>query len=178
MIGTSVLMARANGLSTSKFMGKLIDMSINNQVTYGLGVGACAMGSQHACGSFFADPLTAHTNKVMVATLPYEVKRLTQEIGGGIAETGCMPSYRDLANPEYGALLRRCLKAGAPSGEARFKSARLAEWLTVGAGIPGCMHGGGSPDGAKLVVRFTTPWEEYVDYAKKIMGIEEEVAEP
>ncbi len=178
MIGTSVLMARANGLSTKKFMGKLVDMSINNQVTYGLGVGACAMGSQHPCGSIFAEPLTAHTNKVMVATLPYEVKRLTQEIGGGIAETGCMPSYKDLTNPQYGSLLKKYLKAGVPSGETRFKAARLAEWLTVGAGIPGCMHGGGSPDGAKLVVRFTTPWEEYVDYAKRIMGIDEEVPEP
>jgi 4-hydroxybutyryl-CoA dehydratase/vinylacetyl-CoA-Delta-isomerase len=114
----------------------------------------------------------------MVATLPYEVKRLTQEIGGGIVETGCMPSYKDVTNPEYGHLLQKYLKAGAGSAESRFKAARLAEWLTVGAGIPGCMHGGGSPDGAKLVVRFTTPMEEYVDYAKKIMNIEEEVPEP
>jgi len=178
MIGVSVLMARANGLSTKTFMNKLVDMSVNNQVTYGLGVGACAMGSRHPSGSFFADPLTAHTNKVMVATLPYEVKRLTQEIGGGIVETGCMPSYKDLTNPEYGPLLQKYLKAGACSGETRFKVARLAEWLTIGAGVPGCMHGGGSPDGAKLVVRFTTPWEEYVNYASKIMNIEEEIPEP
>jgi 4-hydroxybutyryl-CoA dehydratase/vinylacetyl-CoA-Delta-isomerase len=40
------------------------------------------------------------------------------------------------------------------------------------------MHGGGSPDGAKLVIRFTTPMEEYADYARALMGIEEEVAEP
>jgi 4-hydroxybutyryl-CoA dehydratase/vinylacetyl-CoA-Delta-isomerase len=178
MIGASVLMARANGLSTKTFMNKLVDMSVNNQVTYGLGVGACAMGFQHPSGSWVADPLTAHTNKVMVATLPYEVKRLTQEIGGGVVETGCMPSYKDLTNPEYGHLLQKYLKAGPASAETRFKAARLSEWLTVGAGIPGCMHGGGSPDGAKLVVRFTTPMEEYVDYARQIMGIDEEVSEP
>jgi 4-hydroxybutyryl-CoA dehydratase/vinylacetyl-CoA-Delta-isomerase len=178
MIGASVLMARANGLASKTFMNKLIDMSVNNQVTYGLGVGACAIGFQHPSGSFFADPLTAHTNKVMVATLPYETKRLTQEIGGGIVETGCMPSYRDLTHAEYGPLLRKYLKAGAPSGETRFKAARLSEWLTVGAGIPGCMHGGGSPDGAKLVIRFTTPMEEYADYARALIGIEEPVPEP
>jgi 4-hydroxybutyryl-CoA dehydratase/vinylacetyl-CoA-Delta-isomerase len=40
------------------------------------------------------------------------------------------------------------------------------------------MHGGGSPDGAKLVIRFTTSWEEYVEYARNIMGIEEDVPEP
>ncbi|MHA1932330.1 MAG: 4-hydroxyphenylacetate 3-hydroxylase N-terminal domain-containing protein, partial [Promethearchaeota archaeon] len=92
MIGTSVLMARANGLSSKTFMNKLVDMSINNQITYGLGAGACAIGIKHPSGAFFADSQTAHTNKVMVATLPYETKRLTQEIGGGIVETGCMPS--------------------------------------------------------------------------------------
>lgn len=178
MIGASILVARTNGLSARTFMNKLVDMSINNQITYGLGVGACAMGFRHPSGSFFADPLTAHTNKVMVATLPYEVKRLAQDIGGGIVETGCMPSYKDFTNPQYGKLLQRCLKAGPGSAETRFKAARLVEWLTVGAGIPGCMHGGGSPDGAKLVVRATTPMEEYVNYARKIMGIEEEVTEP
>ncbi len=178
MIGAAILMARANGLSARTFRDKLTEMAINNQITYGLGVGACALGFQHPSGSFFADLHTANVNKVMVATLPYEVKRLTQEIGGGIVETGCMPSYKDFSNPDYGHLVQRAIKAGAPSAEARFKAARLSEWLTVGAGIPGCMHGGGSPDGARLTIRATTPTEEYVDYARKIMGIEEEIPEP
>jgi 4-hydroxybutyryl-CoA dehydratase / vinylacetyl-CoA-Delta-isomerase len=177
MIGAAILMARANGLQAKTFMNKLVDMSINNQVTFGLGAGAIALGRAHASGSFFADPLTAHTNKVMVATLPYEVKRLTQEIGGGIVETGCMPSYADVSHPEYGPFLKKCLKAGDCSAESRFKAARLSEWLTIGAGVPGCMHGGGSPDGARLVVRFNTPMEEYVNYARGIMGIEEEISE-
>ena len=178
MIGASVLMARANGLSTKPFAGKIVDMSVNNQITYGLGVGACTLGSAHPSGCFFADPLTAHTNKVMVATLPYQVKRMTQEIGGGIVETGCMPSYKDLSHPQYGPMMRKCLKAGSPSAESRFRAARLAEWLTIGAGVPGCMHGGGSPDGARLVVRAETPLEEYADYAREIMQIEEEFPEP
>jgi 4-hydroxybutyryl-CoA dehydratase/vinylacetyl-CoA-Delta-isomerase len=178
MIGASALMARANGLSAKKFSSKLVDMSINNQVNHGLGVGACAMGSPHPSGSWFADPLTAHTNKVMVSRLPYETKRLAQDIGGGIVETGCMPAYKDLSDPAYGHLLEMYLKAGPCSAYTRFKAARLTEWLTVGAGVPGCMHGGGSPDGARLVVRFATPFEEYVEYAKDIMGIEEDVPEP
>jgi 4-hydroxybutyryl-CoA dehydratase/vinylacetyl-CoA-Delta-isomerase len=147
-------------------------------VTYGLGVGACAIGFKHSSGSFFADPITAHTNKVMVATLPYETKRLTQEIGGGIVETGCMPSYQDFTNPQYGGLLHKYYQAGSASAETRYKSARLAEWLTIGGGVPGCMHGGGSPDGARLVVRFSTPFEEYTEYAKALMGIEETVSDP
>jgi 4-hydroxybutyryl-CoA dehydratase/vinylacetyl-CoA-Delta-isomerase len=178
MVGASTLMARANGLSSKTFMDKLVNMSINNQVTFGLGVGACTLGRQHASGSFFADPLTAHTNKVMVATLPFETKRLTQEIGGGIVETGCMPSAKDLSHPEYGELLHQYYKAGVVSAESRLKIARLCEWLTIGGGVPGCMHGGGSPDGARLTVRFTTPFEEYADYARKVMNIEENIPEP
>jgi 4-hydroxybutyryl-CoA dehydratase/vinylacetyl-CoA-Delta-isomerase len=178
MIGASILVARANGLSSKTFMNKLTDMSINNQVTYGLGVGACALGNQHPSGSFFADPLTAHTNKVMVANLPYETKRLTQEIGGGMVETGCMPSYQDFTDERYGKILQKYYRAGPVSAETRYRSARLAEWLTIGGGVPGCMHGGGSPDGARLVVRFNTPFEEYVEYAKALMGIEEVVTEP
>jgi len=178
MVGASILMARANGLSMKTFTNKLVDMSMNNQVTYGMGVGACATGFQHPSGSFIADPLTAHTNKVLVATLPYETKRLTQEIGGGIVETGCMPSHKDFTNPQYGDLLQKYYKAGDASAETRLKIARLAEWLTIGGGVPGCMHGGGSPDGAKLVVRFITPFEEYAGYAKNLMGIDEDVTEP
>jgi len=40
------------------------------------------------------------------------------------------------------------------------------------------MHGGGSPDGARLVVRLRTPIEEFVDYARNIAGIREPVTEP
>ena len=178
MIGASVLMARANGLSSKVFMNKLVDMSINNQTNYGLGAGACALGTKHDSGTFFADSLTAHTNKVLVAKLPYETKRLTQEIGGGIVETGCMPSYKDFNGAEYSEMVKKYYKAGPCSPEARYKIARLSEWLTIGGGVPGCMHGGGSPDGARIVVRFNTPFEEYVDYARKIMNIGEDVPEP
>lgn len=178
MIGASVLMARANGLSAKTFSGKLTDMSINNQVTWGMGAGAIALGTSHPSGAYFADAQTAHANKVMVATLPYEVKRLTQEIGGGIVETGCMPSYKDFSDPVYGHLIQKYLKAGECSAESRFKAARLSEWLTIGGGVPGCMHGGGSPDGAKMVVKALTPLEEYAGYAKKLMKIDEEITDP
>jgi 4-hydroxybutyryl-CoA dehydratase/vinylacetyl-CoA-Delta-isomerase len=40
------------------------------------------------------------------------------------------------------------------------------------------MHGGGSPDGAKLVVRAFTRWEEYAADAKRIAGITADLSEP
>ena len=75
--------------------------------------------------------------------------------------------------------MQKALKAGVKfSAETRARAARLAEWLTLGAGVPGCMHGGGSPDGAKLVVRALTPVDEFAEYARNIAGITEEVPEP
>ena len=126
-----------------------------------------------------SDSLLAHTNKVHVATLPYETKRLCQDIGGGIVETGCFPSYKDFQDPKYGKKIESVVKASVRfSAESRARAARLSEWLTLGAGVPGCMHGGGSPDGAKLVVRAFTPVDKFAQMASKIAGITEEITEP
>lgn len=142
-----------------------------------MGVAASALGQKHPSGVWLCDPLLSNVNKVLVATLPYETKRLTQEIGGGIAETGCMPSYRDFYDPKYGSLVQKYLK-GASSAESRVKIARLIEWLTLGAGVPGCMHGGGSPDGARLVIRANADMEKCVILAKRLIGLEESIDEP
>jgi 4-hydroxybutyryl-CoA dehydratase/vinylacetyl-CoA-Delta-isomerase len=176
MIGAAIAMARANGLQQKAFQDKLTDMAIRNETTYGLGIGAIAMGRQHKSGAFYPNAILAHTNKYLVGTLPTETKRLAQEIAGGICETGCMPSYEDMTSPIYGKELIAAMEAGV-SGEDRYKMARLVEWLTVGAGIPGCMHGGGSPDTAKAVVKAMTKWEDYVDYAKSLAGTEADFKE-
>ncbi len=76
-------------------------------------------------------------------------------------------------------MVQSALKASDKfTAESRARAARLSEWLTLGAGVPGCMHGGGSPDGAKLVVRSLTPVDQFADYARKIAGITEEIPEP
>jgi 4-hydroxybutyryl-CoA dehydratase/vinylacetyl-CoA-Delta-isomerase len=178
MIGAGILMARANGLSARTFATKFVEMAVNNETTFTMGVGSIALGSRHPSGIWIPDFLTAHANKVHVATLPYETKRLCQEIGGGIVETGCFPSYLDFMDPRYGKLVQKYIKAGACSAEARARAARLTEWLTLGPGVPGCMHGGGSPDGARLVVRSLTPMEKYAEMARKLAGIAEEIPEP
>ncbi|MBI4963208.1 MAG: 4-hydroxyphenylacetate 3-hydroxylase [Desulfomonile tiedjei] len=178
MVGAAALIARTNGLSAKAFRDKLVIMELNNEATFATGIGAIALGKKHPSGVWLADSLTGHANKILVATLPYETKRLCQEIGGGIVETGCFPSYQDLTSPEYGHLIQKYIKAGAGSAESRARAARLIEWLTIGAGVPGCMHGGGSPDGARMVVFGSSPLEEYAGYAKSLAGIEEEIPEP
>lgn len=177
MVGAAIGMARANGLSQRVFQEKLNQMSINNEITYGLGLGAMLKGRRHDSGLFIPDALLAHVNKTQVGSLPYTTKVLAQDISGGIAETGCLPSYRDFMSPVYGRHLHAAL-ASATDGESRARMARLVEWLTVGGGIPGCMHGGGSPDGARQVVRASTRWDDYAADAIRIAGVRGTIAEP
>ncbi len=176
-IGSAILTARANGLSAKVFNDKVVQMHINNETTYGMGIAAAAMGRKHPSGAWTCDPLLSNVNKVHVATLPYDTSRLAQDIAGGIGETGCMPSSKDFESTKYGALIKKYMKAVA-SAEARARAARLVEWVTIGGGVPGCMHGGGSPDGAKLFIRATGDLEKKVEIARKLAGIEEEISEP
>jgi len=172
MVGAAALMARANGLSEKVFRDKLVQMTVNNETTFGMGVAASVLGRLHPSGVWIPDAKLANVNKVHVATLPYETKRLAQDIAGGIAETGCLPSSQDINSPVYGELLQKYLKAGA-DGETRAKVARLIEWLTIGEGVPGCMHGGGSPDGAKLMINAMADIEANIKLARKVASLKE-----
>jgi 4-hydroxybutyryl-CoA dehydratase / vinylacetyl-CoA-Delta-isomerase len=174
MIGAAALMARANGLSEKVFRDKINQMIINNETTFGMGIAASAMGSKHPSGVWIPNMLLSNVNKVHVATLPYDTKRIAQDIAGGIAETGCLPSFKDINDPKYGKLLKKYLKANC-DGETRAKIARLIEWLTIGSGVPGCMHGGGSPDGAKLVINLNTDINHYMELAKRLANIKEKI---
>lgn len=174
MIGAASLMARANGLSEKVFRQKIVSMIINNETTFGMGIASSVLGYQHPSGVWIPDMLLSNVNKIHVATLPYETKRITQDIAGGIAETGCLPSCQDVNDPRYGNLLKKYLKANC-SGITRAKIARLIEWLTIGAGVPGCMHGGGSADGAKLLINAKTDINHYIELAKRLANIEEDI---
>jgi 4-hydroxybutyryl-CoA dehydratase/vinylacetyl-CoA-Delta-isomerase len=176
-IGAAVLTARSNGLKSKVFSDKINQMHINNETTYGMGIAAAALGKRHPSGAWQCDMLLSNVNKVHVATLPYETSRLAQDIAGGIGETGCMPSFKDFNSTKYGKLIQKYMRART-SAETRARAARLVEWATIGAGVPGCMHGGGSPDGAKLVIRSVINLEEKVEIARKLAGITEEVKEP
>ena len=173
-IGSAILTARTNGLSSKVFREKLVRMHINNETTYAMGIAAAARGKKHASGAWLCDPLIANVNKIHVATLPYQTSVLAQDIAGGIAETGCMPSYKDFESKKYGHLIKKYMTAKHSAG-SRTRAARLVEWCTIGGGVPGCMHGGGSPDGAKLVINATGGLEKKVEIARRLAGISEEI---
>jgi 4-hydroxybutyryl-CoA dehydratase/vinylacetyl-CoA-Delta-isomerase len=176
-IGSAILTARTNGLADKVFGDKITNMIVNNETTFSIGIAAASLGRKHPSGAWQPDPLLANVNKVHVATLPYETSRIAQDIAGGIGETGCMPSFVDFDNPEYGHLIKKYMKA-ASSAESRAKAARMVEWSTMGAGVPGCMHGGGSPDGAKMFIRKFYNTESAVEMVKRIAKIVEEIPDP
>lgn len=159
IMGAALNMARANGISEKVFREKLLTISINNETMFGVGLGAIVMGKQHASGAWIPDPLLAHVNKTLLAALPYSSKQCAFDIAGGIAETGCFPSYADFQSSVYGDKLKEALTAGW-KGEDRAKMARLLEWVTYGGACTAFIHGGGSPDGAKLTINAYTKWEE------------------
>lgn len=176
-IGSAILTARSNGLSSKVFKDKLVQMTINNETTFAVGLAAAAKGKKHECGAWLCDPLLSNVNKVHVATLPYDTSVLAQDIAGGIGETGCMPSYKDFTSTKYGHLIQKYMKAKT-SAESRARAARMVEWCTMGSGVPGCMHGGGSPDGAKLLIRAMGKWDDKAEMVRRLAGIEEEIPEP
>jgi 4-hydroxybutyryl-CoA dehydratase/vinylacetyl-CoA-Delta-isomerase len=176
-IGSAILTARTNGLSSKVFKDKLIQMHVNNETTFGMGIAAAAMGKKHDSGAWLCNQLLSNVNKVHVATLPYQTSVLAQDIAGGIGETGCMPSAKDFQSAKYGHLIEKYMKA-RHSAVSRARAARLVEWCTIGAGVPGCMHGGGSPDGAKLVIKSLADLDAKVEAARTLAGIEEDIPEP
>ena len=171
IMGAALNMARANGLNEKVFREKLIKISINNETMFGVGLGAIVMGHQHPSGAWIPDPLLAHVNKTLLATLPYSTKQSAMDIAGGIAETGCMPSYEDFQSPIYGDKLKEAVSAGW-SGEDRMKMARLLEWVSFGGACTAFIHGGGSPDGAKLTINACTKWEARACDACRIAHVE------
>jgi 4-hydroxybutyryl-CoA dehydratase/vinylacetyl-CoA-Delta-isomerase len=179
MVGASALMARANGLSSNVFREKLVDMEMINNLVYGLGLGAMLAGEVHPSGVFYANPALAHTNKFYIAKYYAELRRICQDIGGGIAESGCLPNYRDCTDPVMGPKVMKYVQGAANlSAETRARAARRSEWFSKGGGAMSFIHGGGSPDGARVAVRLSTPLEEYVQYAANVAGITEKVADP
>jgi len=129
-IGAALLTARTNGLKTRIFNDKITTMHINNETTFGMGIASAAIGKKHPSGAWMCDQLLANVNKIHVASLPYDTSRLAQDISGGIAETGCMPSFKDFNSEKYGDLIKKYMTAKG-SAESRAKAARLVEWATI-----------------------------------------------
>lgn len=170
--GAASLLADYNGLNR-QMADKLGDMVYYSESMYATALGAAGEGASNPSGAYFPNTLLANVSKLNLYWMPYEITKLADELAGGVIS--CMPSEKDLRGKETGHYVEKYLKGTYDcKTENRMRVVRLLENMTAGAGRMSalCMHGGGSPAAARLVVRQLLDLELKRRWAKDLAGIE------
>jgi 4-hydroxybutyryl-CoA dehydratase/vinylacetyl-CoA-Delta-isomerase len=175
LIGAAQALAEMQGTDrASHVRDKIVEMVHLNETLYACGIACSAEGQATASGTYLIDPLLANVCKLNVTRFPYEMARLAQDIAGGLLVT--LPSERDLAHPEVGPLLDKCLRSAEryPT-EERCRMLRLVENLTLGPGaaafLAESLHGAGSPQAQRIMLGRLAGLEEKVRLARRLAGI-------
>jgi 4-hydroxybutyryl-CoA dehydratase/vinylacetyl-CoA-Delta-isomerase len=114
----------------------------------------------------------ANIAKLNGVWMPYEIQKLADEIAGGIVSS--MPSSEDLSDPDAGMYVKKYLKGAHHTGtEERLRAIRLLESMLSGPGKISalCMHGGGSPDAARMALMALSDIGNKKEMAKRLAGI-------
>ncbi len=178
LIGAAAQAAEYNGISNaSHIKDKIIEMIHLNETLYSCGIACSSQGCATASGTYLIDLLLANVCKQNVTRFPYEISRLAEDIAGGLMVT--MPSEQDFRHPEIGPYLEKYLQGaeGVPT-EHRLRMLRLIENLTLGAAAVGyrteSMHGAGSPQAQRIMIRRQGGLDQKKKLARVIAGIEED----
>jgi 4-hydroxybutyryl-CoA dehydratase/vinylacetyl-CoA-Delta-isomerase len=172
LIGASALLAEYSGIAGSPHVeDKLTEMIHLAETCWCCSLACSYRGLRTPSGAYWPDPLLANVVKLNITRLPFEWSRLAQDLAGGLITTA--PSEKDLRSPEVGRLVEKYLarKEGVPA-EHILRLFRLVENLAVGGGLPECMHGAGSPQAQKIVIRRRGGVEEKKRLARIIAGLE------
>jgi 4-hydroxybutyryl-CoA dehydratase / vinylacetyl-CoA-Delta-isomerase len=176
LIGAASLTAEYNGAAkASHIVDKITEMIHLNETLYSCGLACSAEGHQTKAGSCEIDMLLANVCKQNVTRFPYEIVRLAEDIAGGLMVT--MPSEKDLKNGRTGPYLLKYLKgvASVPT-ENRMRVLRLIENISLGTAAVGyrteSMHGAGSPQAQRVMIRRQSDLEAKKKFVKDIVGIE------
>ena len=175
LIGAASLAAEYNGAAkASHIVDKLTEMIHLNETLYSCGLACSAEGHQTKAGSCEIDMLLANVCKQNVTRFPYEIVRLAEDVAGGLMVT--MPSEKDLKNERTGPYILKYLKgvASVPT-ENRMRVLRLIENISLGTAAVGyrteSMHGAGSPQAQRVMIRRQSDMERKRKFAKDIAGI-------
>ena len=175
LIGAAALIADYNGVSrASHIRDKLVEMAHLNETMYAAGIAASHEGHRTAAGNWEPDHLLANVCKQNVTRFPYEIARLAQDLagrGGGDPAVGAGPA------PSRGGAAARQVPAGPrrrPT-EHRVRALRLIENLTLGRNAVGylteSLHGAGSPQAQRVVIRRQVDLETRRAMARRLAGI-------
>lgn len=176
LIGAAALIAEYNGVpNASHIRDKLAEMTQLNETIYGTGIAASHESHETAAGNWEPDLALANVCKQNVTRFPYEIARLAQDLAGGAVVT--LPSDEDVDHPEIGPLIDRYLRGRAdiPTRD-RLRVLELIRDLTLGRNAVGylteSLHGAGSPQAQRIVLRRAVDLEEQKTFAARLAGVE------
>ena len=177
LIGAAATIADYNGvLKASHIQDKITEMTHLNETLYSCGIACSAAGHKTPAGNYLVDVLLANVCKQNVTRFPFEIARLLQDIAGGLFVT--CPSAKELGDPETKKVIEKYL-VGAEGVDTldRIKMLRLIENLTLGRAAVGylteSMHGAGSPQAQRIMIRRLSNIEDKMKLAKNLARIEE-----
>ena len=175
LIGAAQTIAEYQGVANaSHIREKIVEMIHLNETLHACGLACSYEGYRAASGTYMVNELLANVCKLNVTRYPYEIARLATDIAGGLVVT--MPSEKDFRSPEVGKYLEKYLKgkADVPT-EYRVRILRLIENMVVGLGavsyLVESLHGAGSPQAQRIMIRRQANLEEKQRFAKKLAGI-------
>ncbi|HUX99384.1 MAG TPA: 4-hydroxyphenylacetate 3-hydroxylase family protein [Candidatus Deferrimicrobium sp.] len=175
LIGATALIAEYNGVErASAVRDKLVEMVHLNETLYCCGIACSSEGHKTPAGNYEIDFLLANVCKQNVTRFPYEISRLSEDIGGGILAT--LPSEKDLNSEEVGPLLKKYLKANpSVSVENRFKLIRFLENASMGTTALSykieSLHGAGSPQAQRIMIERQAELQKKKELVKKILEL-------
>jgi 4-hydroxybutyryl-CoA dehydratase/vinylacetyl-CoA-Delta-isomerase len=181
-IGAAAAVAECNGVEkASHIKDKLVEMTHLNETIYSTGIASSYQAKPMKSGVWLNDDMIANVCKHHVTKMPYEIGRLAQDLAGGLMVT--MPSEKDFASEETGALLRKYLKGRADiPAETRMRILRLIENMTLGRNAVGylteSMHGAGSPQAQRIQIGRQMELDYKKKLARRLAGVEDDAAEP
>lgn len=176
LIGAAALVARLHGVEkVAHVRDKLVEMVHLNETMYACGVAAGASSTRTTAGTMMVDPLLANVCKQNVTRAPYEMARLAEDIAGGLVVS--LPGAEDFDHPEVGPLLHKYLRGAQGTAGDRARVLRLIETMTLGAHAVAfrteSMHGAGSPQAQRVRMAAQAGFEQKIDHAKRIAGIDD-----
>jgi len=175
LIGATSLISEYNGVEkASHIQDKLVEMVHLNETLYSCGIACSSLGFQREAGNYEMDMLLANVCKQNVTRFPYEIGRLAEDIAGGIICT--LPSEADFNSEIVGSLLKKYLSTcNEVSVENRYKVLRFIENLTMGVASVSyrteSMHGAGSPQAQRIMIRRQANFESKKKLIKEILDI-------
>jgi 4-hydroxybutyryl-CoA dehydratase/vinylacetyl-CoA-Delta-isomerase len=178
LVGAAAAISEYNGTeNASHIKDKITEMVHLNETLYSCGIACSSCGEKTPSGNYLVDIMLANVCKQNVTRFPFDIARLLHDIAGGIFVT--MPSAKDLGNPETQKLVEKYL-AGAEGVDTkdRMKMMRLIENLVLGRAAVGylteSMHGAGSPQAQKIMIRRLADLKSKMKFAKKLAKIDVE----